>query len=331
MAANEEEIGLMKAKRYRYLLLLSSLLLILAGCSRRDVLDEYPVSGVQISLDWSGVTDQLPDGMRAIFYPKNAGGVKFDSYLSAKGGSMKVIPGRYSVVIYNYNTETLRICGEESYETIEAYTGNCSGLGIPGTDEMVWEPDPLYVVSIEDVKIEKSDEVLQLVYKPKPVLRSYSFQMKVAGLQYVSNVVGYVEGMANSYHLGTGVKASKGGPVFFSMSKTTERVCGCFRVFGVPDAATSRAEFQMTLTLAFIKTDNSMQTLAVDITEAVKPSNPEGGEADEEEGQKEIELPVDDENPLEIEKPTNPPSGGGGMGGEVGGWGDEDEVELPVN
>ena len=33
---------------------------------------------------------------------------------------MKVPPGRYSVVAYNYNTESIRIRGEESYETIEA-------------------------------------------------------------------------------------------------------------------------------------------------------------------------------------------------------------------
>ena len=56
---------------------------------------------------------------------------------------MKVPPGRYSVVAYNYNTESIRIRGEESYETIEAYTGNCNGLGIEGTEKMVWSPDSL--------------------------------------------------------------------------------------------------------------------------------------------------------------------------------------------
>ena len=48
---------------------------------------------------------------------------------------MKVPPGRYSVVAYNYNTEVVRIRGEESYETIEAYTGYCNGLGIAGTEK----------------------------------------------------------------------------------------------------------------------------------------------------------------------------------------------------
>ena len=41
----------MRNTRYRFLVLLSSLLM-LTGCSRRDILDDYPVSGVDIKLDW---------------------------------------------------------------------------------------------------------------------------------------------------------------------------------------------------------------------------------------------------------------------------------------
>ena len=51
----------MRNTRYRFLVLLSSLLM-LTGCSRRDILDDYPVSGVDIKLDWDGMTDQLPEG-----------------------------------------------------------------------------------------------------------------------------------------------------------------------------------------------------------------------------------------------------------------------------
>ena len=130
----------MRDTRYIILVLLSSLLMLI-GCSRRDVLDDYPVSGVEISLDWAGVTDELPEGVRIIFYPKDGEGRKVDRYLSVQGGEMKVPPGRYSVVAYNYNTEVVRIRGEESYETIEAYTGYCNGLGIAGTEKMVWSPD----------------------------------------------------------------------------------------------------------------------------------------------------------------------------------------------
>jgi hypothetical protein len=102
----------MQDTRYILLVLLSSLLM-LTGCSRRELLDDYPVSGVDIKLDWNGVTDKLPEGVRVIFYPKSAEGRKIDTYLSVRGGKVKVPPGRYSVVAYNYDTETVQIRGEE--------------------------------------------------------------------------------------------------------------------------------------------------------------------------------------------------------------------------
>ena len=48
--------------------------LVVTGCSRRDILDDYPVSGVEVRLDWSGVTEKLPEGVRIIFYPKDEKG-----------------------------------------------------------------------------------------------------------------------------------------------------------------------------------------------------------------------------------------------------------------
>lgn len=63
--------------------------LVVTGCSRRDILDDYPVSGVEVRLDWSGVTEKLPEGVRIIFYPKDEKGRKIDTYLSVTGGGSK--------------------------------------------------------------------------------------------------------------------------------------------------------------------------------------------------------------------------------------------------
>ena len=112
---------------------------------------------------------------------------------------MKVPPGRYSVVAYNYNTESIRIRGEESYETIEAYTGNCNGLGIEGTEKMVWSPDSLYVLNIDELKIEKSEEVLRLDWKLESVVKKYSFAVEAKGLEYVATVVGSIDGLSDCY------------------------------------------------------------------------------------------------------------------------------------
>lgn len=68
-----------------FLLLLLGLSVLLVGCEFRDILDDYPVSGVQIKLNWKGVTDQLPEGMRVIFYPKSEEGRKVEGWLAAEG------------------------------------------------------------------------------------------------------------------------------------------------------------------------------------------------------------------------------------------------------
>ena len=56
----------------------------------------------------------------------------------------------------------------------------------------------------------------------------------------------------------------------------------------------------------------------------------EQGKMENQPHHREIELPPDDK--IEVDKPETPPNpdGGGGMGGNVDGWGPEDNVELPV-
>lgn len=327
----------------RILLVLLSSLMMLTGCSRRDILDDYPVSGVDIELNWEGVTEKLPEGVRVIFYPKNTEGRKIDTYLSARGGKVKVPPGRYSVVAYNYDTETVQIRGEEAYETIEAFTGHCNGLGIAGTEEMVWGPDPLYVVQIDELKIENSEVELQLNWKPKLVVKTYTFRIKVDGLEHVSSIVGSVDGMAGCYCLGKCCGMMCEDPIFFEATGKSGEVTGSFTAFGRPEGAMSRAGGKIKLTLAFIKVDKTVQKAEIDITEIVADAEKGGGSGDEGGGSgdddgdgdvddppTEIELPLDDL--IEVEKPSTDPDhgGGGGFDGDVDDWGKEDEVVLPV-
>ena len=332
----------MRNTRYRFLVLLSSLLM-LTGCSRRDILDDYPVSGVDIKLDWDGVTDQLPEGVRVIFYPKYGDGRKVDKYLSVRGGEMKVPPGRYSVVVYNYNTESIRIRGEESYETIEAYTGNCNGLGIEGTEKMVWSPDSLYVLNIDELKIEKSEEVLRLDWKLESVVKKYSFAVEAKGLEYVATVVGSIDGLSDCYCIGKGRGVCSSQPIYFEVKKGDNKVTASFTAFkqvkemtmptrmSTSERETSSEKDAIILILKFIKADNTVQEATIDVTEIIGTLENAGtGEDGKPTPPPEIELPPDDK--IEVDKPETPPNpdGGGGMGGNVDGWGPEDNVELPV-
>ncbi len=101
----------MKDARHMILWLFFGLLPMLGSCDFRDMLDDYPVSGVQIKLDWKGVTDSCrrPCGLSSI--RKILTGRKVESYLPAGGGAVKV-PGKYAMVAYNFNTESIQIRGD---------------------------------------------------------------------------------------------------------------------------------------------------------------------------------------------------------------------------
>lgn len=300
--------------------------MILAGCEFREVLDDYPVSGVEIKLNWTGVTNKLPETMRVIFYSKDEKGQRFEKYLSPKGGEMKVPPGRYSVVIYNFNTECIAIGGDESYETIEAYA--IPYLEQDTKEEMVWSPDPLYVVALDDVDIKKSDDVFLMEYKPEAVVKNYSFDIKIVGVSNLSSVVCSVSGLNGCYRLGKRTCSLSEMPVNTKVVINDGVLWGYFSQFKLTESIKSRSVIPFMLTLKLIKTDNTVQKVEVDITELLAPPSG-GGNVEEPNEDVHIEVPIPG-GEIEVEKPKPNPDGGGGIGGDVGDWGDEDNVELPV-
>lgn len=318
----------MKKTRHAFLVLLSSLLIMLTGCDRREILDDYPVSGVRVKLNWTGVTGNLPEGARVIFYPKDAEGRKIDRYLRGHGGDvLKVPPGRYSVVVYNYDAETVLIRGEEAYEMIEAYAAPCRGLELK--DGLVWTPEPFYATQLEDLDIKKSDEVLELEFQLKQTVQSYTFEIPVKGVQNLSSITGSVSGLDVCYALGShDCSACPSFPVFFEGDKGDGVIRGRFSAFAPLAHIATRAGIEVVLKLDLLKIDGKVQTVEVNITEVMTPPDPPGGGGvNPAPPEVEIEIPLDD---LEIEDVVPGPGEGGGIGGDVGDWGPEDNVELPV-
>lgn len=314
-------------KNVRQLVLILSFgLLVFAACSRRELLDDYPVVTAQIRFCWDEAVlagGAMPEGMRAIFYPHDPGGRKVDVYLPVSGGEVKVPSGRYSVVVYNYDTETVLIRGEEAYETIEAYTNFCR-LEVAGTEKMVWGPDALYTTRIDDFGIDGAGEPVRLDLAPRLVVSTYPFNLKTVRLDNVGSAFGSVEGMADGYLLGKGCGKNGGSPVYFDVEKGDGAMKGNFTTFGMPQAVTSRAADRVTMRLTIIKVDRSIQEVEIDITQTIAPP---GGQ---EEGKPAPEIELPEGNVIEVEEVAPVPDGGG-FGGEVGEWGNETEVELPMN
>ena len=184
--------------------------------------------------------------------------------------------------------------------------------------------------------------MFHLDWKLESVIKNYSFAIEVKGLEYVTSVIGCVNGLSDCYCIGKGCGMCNSQPIYFEAKKEGGKVIAHFTAFkGAKDIPTrmsmlgepiSREASSVKLILSFVRTDNTIQERTIDVTEIIgtleKDEKEEEGKQDP---PPEIELPPGDK--IEVEKPETPPNpdGGGGMNGNVDGWGPEDNVELPVN
>ena len=85
--------------------------------------------------------------------------------------------------------------------------------------------------------------------------------------------------------------------------------------------------------LIIVRVDGSKQEAKVEITEAVKPPDDgdEPGEGDHNPQPPEIEIKLPEDEKIVVDDVEVPPSGGGGIGGYVDYWENDEDVILPVN
>lgn len=247
---------------------------------------------------------------------------------------MKVPPGKYAVVVYNFNTESIQIRGDESYETIEAFTGHCTGLDVH--EDMVWSPDPLYVVALDEVEIRQSDVALPLDWKPEAVVDHYSFDIKVEGWDRISSIICHVDGLNGSYFIGNRACHLSEVPICVDTKRENGLLWGYFSSFVLLKDTKTRADSPMLLTLKIVKRDKTVQEVKVDITEVIETAPPSGGGEEEPDvgvpgSEIHIEVPVPEDKVVVDDLEPRTDEGDGGIGGDVDDWDDETDVELPVN
>ena len=90
---------------------------------RKTLTYDYRGIPVRVSFDWEGVGAK-PEGMRVIFYPLDREGTPYVDNIAPDGGTVELPSGRYAVVMFNNDSETiLGFDGEKSFGTIRAYHG----------------------------------------------------------------------------------------------------------------------------------------------------------------------------------------------------------------
>lgn len=337
-------------KRLTTYLLLLLCALLCVQCERRPLVDPGNTHYVRVYLDeelkniTTGFYDPslpapgyaAPEVLHVALCDPSGGRVVAERYLRDQGhdarghyyeGYIIADPGRYHLLVYNFDTETTLVRNAHLYWKAEAYTDEIDSYLLDrlpnraGSDErVVRTPDHLFVDHHEDVAVPFTDRVDTLrnaagePFFASSLVKSYYLQIRVKGIQWISSATAMLTGMAGSAVLHEShAREDDPATIYFDMQRAdaAQRTGGesvlytTFNTFGkLPDRSN-----ELKVTFNIITTDGRALTATIDITE--KFSEPDAVERQWLLLQEVIDIPEPDK-----------PGGGGGFSPDVDDWED---------
>lgn len=303
-----------------------------AGCERRPLeeMDDGLYLNLNLNLNITNHPQPVskPELMRVIFYDSESLEFISDDYVLPEGGYISARPGKYKMVIYNFDTESTLVRGDSYAPQLEAYTNDIpsttrtalltklraaskSGYMAPSAAErIVYEPDHLFVAR-EDVEILHRTGTQTIHADASSIVETYYLGVKVQGGENLVSAQALLSGQSagNNFAFEGGV-SQQSVILYFDMKSGindrygSEVLQTTFNTFGKLPEEVSR------LWLTIVATNVSGTTISwqQDITDLFKDNE-----------DKYIYIEEDPDNPLIIPDPP-PTTQGGGFQPEVDDW-----------
>jgi len=272
--------------RRQWVLLMPIVLFTLVSCEYKDLCyDHNHYATLRLAFDWSGLEEAEVQGMTVLFY--NIGdpateAVRYD-FSGMEGGTARLNPGRYRVVAYNYDTETILYRNTEAFNTLEAYTRYSSieegtqltRSGMPrsaGTEEepVILEPDMLYSATSREITLEQNDSTTIRLTPRRRFINIVITLNNVPNLNYTGAFGGALSGLAGSVNMSTGRVSedcvTEAFPVSISGASTLKMQ---FHIFNHCPHLSEGIVNQHLLTIYAILSDGSKWYYTMDITQDI--------------------------------------------------------------
>ena len=330
----------------RLFIILISLVMGLAGCSKETMIGEYvDRCAVRLDIDW-GPCGIDPDGMTALFYPVDGGEPSRFLTNTVTGDEVRLRKGIYNVVVFNQAAEEysyLTIEGQDQYSTLRIVMKTTDSDWYTPTEgeRLIYDPEPLAVATLEGFEVTqemvranlKEGKEFSLACRPEKVIFTTHLSLEIKGLHNMRTARGSIKGMADTYWIAdrkTGSSVATQLVDFSEKNSTTDGILsGSYLTLGRPNV-TSKAtdEISNLLTLSILLVDNrTVITKQYDIAPRAAINN----ETKEVEVVLGTKIDLDKEIPLEL--PNVEPEKNGGEGGfdaTVDNWGDETNIVIPA-
>lgn len=309
-------------------ILMMGVIILLSSCVRRPLVDLSNTHYVRVYVDEEllNVTTGFynedyqrphyasPEVLRIILADPETGETMAERFLRNQGsdergnyfdGYIVADPGEYSLLAYNYDTESLMVQSIYNYHDIRATSIEIAPhlkTKIPSRatrtaasddskasedvkapedyEKIVYGPDHLFSASYEKVYIPYQESVDTLrtpegdYFSAQSIVKSYYLQVRVQGLRFTSSSVGLMTGMAGTSNInGSGIAPDDNVTVYFEMlndkmngDETAEDVTTIYTTFSTFGKIPS-ADNELEITFDFVTIYGKPYSEAIDITD----------------------------------------------------------------
>ena len=296
----------------RYFIRIAVAVLILApvfSCNRRPLEDMIEQVALRVDVNVKAVAnvscdiynENIPvpsvntDMMRVMVYDPATKNLLTQSFISNKtiengdqvlSGMLNISYGNYDFLIYNFDTPTTQISGENNENSILGYTTEIPEvmrtryLGTKADEyenvHINYEPDHLLVAHESNLRVSPRDTLIVIKTTARTIIDTYYIQIHVEGMQYASSATAIINGLSPANLFGIEERIDDPtAAVCFDMVKSTDFrlpgqnkdvLCAVFNTFGKVPEATSNLH----VTFNVIDTGGNLQQKDINLDTVFK-------------------------------------------------------------
>lgn len=276
----------MTKKLWHIVFALAVVVIMAAACHRRPLEDASELVRIRVDVNVRAITnitnrtrytnnprideitkekeDQLnTDVMRCLVYNPATGTLSNQSFLTSKSydengdqvfsGNLNISFGDFDFLLYNFDTPTTQVKGENREDKILAYTNplppsqRAAVLGTKSDDydnvSINYEPEHLMVARKFNTRVSPHDTLVVIRTEAQSIIDTYYIQIHVEGMQYATTrATAVITGLAPSNAFGLGVRTDDPtAAVCFDLRQSTDVtiegdnkdvMCAVFNTFG---------------------------------------------------------------------------------------------------
>lgn len=222
---------------------------------------------------------EVPTYLKVCLYDPFSGTLDKTEFVGSYGGPLQVAPGKYNMVVYSFDTEWTQVRGENSVQTLEAFTSDITDAKMsllnhfhrnapaeaPGP--IIYTPDHLLMThkDIEVPPFSADTLVVTIEATAATIVETYGIEAtNITGIEYIASAEAFVTNQSRSSFFGRGEKSTEPATIYFpvEVNKEEGKLETTFNTFGkLP------GESHCYLYILMMDSEGTPYTITEDVTE----------------------------------------------------------------